>query len=101
MLVSLSLLFLSGETRLANLATPVNHFYDFSNEKIDPKEYKFVIFTDPQLGKHDRDHGAGVGNLLIQLYFLSNCDPHIGKIMERYGMRMLIMLKKCASKSPI
>ena len=101
MLISLSLLFLSGKARLANLATPVNHFYEFSNENVDPSEYKFVIFTDPQLGKYDRDHGVGVGNLLIQLYFLFNCKPNTGKITGRYGMKMLIMSRKCASKSPI
>ena len=56
MLVLLTLLLPYGEARLANLANPVNHVYEFTNEEVDSSEYKFVIFADPQFGKQDRDH---------------------------------------------
>ena len=65
MLIRSGLLFLFGEARLANLAQPVNHFYDFSNNAVNSSEYKFVIFTDPQMGKYDRDHGVGVSSQFI------------------------------------
>ena len=57
MLFLFALLLLYGEARLANLANPVNHVYEFTNEEVDSSEYKFVIFADPQFGKQDRDHG--------------------------------------------
>ena len=39
---------------------PENHYYELINESIDALNYKFAIFTDPQMGKMDRD-GDGVG----------------------------------------
>ena len=39
---------------------PENHYYELINENLDESNYKFAIFTDPQMGKMDRD-GDGVG----------------------------------------
>ena len=44
------------EARLATLAKPSNHFFDLSVENIDSSNYKFAIFTDPQLGKEDKEN---------------------------------------------
>ena len=44
--------------RLPTLAEPLNHFYDFSVDGVNPKNYKFAIFSDPQLGKEDKESGG-------------------------------------------
>ena len=44
--------------RLSNLMKPSKHylnFYDIAPEWANPDDYQFVVITDPQFGKYNKD----------------------------------------------